>query len=789
MLMKNKLFSLLKFLIGWPLSILALFFLFKLIAPQAPQFLSHLDKISYQLLTYGTISFLIYYFLRGYIWKRVIKHEGYDISYKDTNFIWAASELKRYIPGNIWSFVGRAMHLSEKGMTKKDIARCTLFEIQFLIIGSAIVSLLSLPFLVTDLSFPAYLTPWVYIISLLGIFLFAFHRKLRIKLFFLPGYQPVEMLFLIFLNALLFFFFGIGYFLTFTSFIPIDPNLVFQLTGIAVLSFLIGYLSILTPSGIGVREGALVFGLSKIMPVATAGFVALFGRFILIVAEVIFVALSYVWYQTKNKTISRIETWIGDNKQLTALLCLAIIYTVYFTTLSSLRYENFYTGKFDLGNMSQTVWNTTQGRFFAFTHPDTTEFVSRLSTHADFILILLAPLYAFWPDPRNLLFIQSAVLASGAIFVYLIATQILKSKNLALVFGFAYLINPSIQRVNLYDFHAVALATAFLLGAYYFLLKKRYWYFLLFAILAGITKEQVWLIVSLFGFLLFFQHKKRIFGSLLFILSVLFSYYLISFAIPQSLGANNHFALEYFAEFGTSPLDIIKNIFFSPLQTLQTLFQQERVDYLRQLFYPLGFLSVLAPWFLIFAGPDLAINLLSNNAQLHQIYYQYTATISPFLFIAAIHGALFIKQIIFRFTVSRKFNPNPLIIMYVLSLSLYGAYLYGPLPGAQDANLDMITKPATDKTFITQTLAQIPSTAHVASSNNLGAHLSNRQYLYIMPIGVEKADYLVFYLTPSQPAESLKKDQDLVSRFRNDPNYQLIVEKGIFIVFKKIINS
>jgi uncharacterized membrane protein/uncharacterized membrane protein YbhN (UPF0104 family) len=785
---KNHAFSLLKFLIGWPLSLLALFFLFKLIEPQAPEFFSHLDKISYPLLTYGTISFLIYYFLRGYIWKRVITHEGYNISYKDTNFIWAASELKRYIPGNIWSFVGRALHLTEKGMTKKDIAKCTLFEIEFLIIGSAIVSLLSLPFLITDLNFPAYFTQLIYIIFLLGILLFAFHRKLQIKLFFLPNYHPGEMLFLIFLNALLFFFFGLGYFLTFTSFIPIDPNLVFQLSGVAVLSFLVGYLSILTPSGIGVREGALVFALSKIMPAATAGFVALFGRFILIVAEIIFVVISYLWYHTKNKIINRIETWIGDNQQLAVLLCLAIIYTVYFTMLSSLRFENFYTGKFDLGNMSQTVWNTTQGRFFAFTHPDTTEFVSRLSTHADFILVLLAPFYTLWPDPRNLLFIQSAVIASGAIFVYLIAKEILKSKNLALVFGFAYLINPSIQRVNLYDFHAVALATSFLLGAYYFLLKKSYWYFLLFAILAGITKEQVWLIVSLFGFLLFFQHKKRLFGSILFICSVLFSYYLISYAIPQSLGANQHFALEYYADFGTSPLDIIKNILFSPVQTLQTIFQQERIDYLRQLFYPLGYLSLLAPWFLIFAGPDLTINLLSNNAQLHQIYYQYTATISPFLFIAAIHGTLFIKQIIFRFTVSRKFNPNPFIIIYVLSLSLYGAYLYGPLPGAQDANLDMITKPATDKIFITQTLAQIPSTARVATSNNLGAQLSHRQYLYIMPLGVEKADYLVFYLTSSQPAESLKKDQDLVTKFRNDPNYQVIVEKDIFVVFKKIIS-
>lgn len=787
--MKNKLFSLLKFLIGWPLSLLAIFFVIKIIAPQAPQFLSRLHEISLPLLTYGTICFLIYYFLRGYIWKRLVKQEGYEISYKDINFIWAASELKRYIPGNIWSFVGRTFHLSERGITKKDIAKCTIFEIEFLTIGSAAASLLALPFVSTHFGFPSHFISWIYIGFIIGVLLFVFHRMLRIKFFFLPDYHPGETVLLIILNTLLFFFFGLGYFFTFTSFIAIDPNFIFQLTGIAVLSFLVGYLSLITPSGIGVREGVLTFALSKVMPTATAGFVALFGRFILIVAEIIFVAISYLWYHTKNKTLSCIETWMGEHKQLITLFALMLIYTLYFTTTSSLRFENFYTGKFDLGNMSQTVWNTTQGRIFAFTNPDGTEFLSRLSTHADFILALLAPFYALWPDPRNLLFIQSAVVAAGAFFVYLIAQKVLINKNLALAFGFMYLINPSIQRANLYDFHAVVLATTFLLGAYYFLIKKRYWYFLLFAVLAGITKEQVWLIVALFGPILFFQYKKRIFGSLLFVLSILCSYYLISYAIPQALGTSQHFALEYYAAFGSSPLDIVKNILFSPVQTFQIVLQPDRIDYLKQLFYPLGYLSLFAPWFLIFAGPDLTINLLSNNAQLHQIYYQYTATITPFLFLAAIYGTGLLLKLSFRINqITIKPFSHTVIIIYILTTSIYGAYMYGPLPGAVDPNLDMITKPVTDKAVITQALSQIPSDAHVASSNNLGAHLSNRQHLYILPLGIEKAEYVIFYLTTAQPAESLKKDQALVTQLRENPNYKVIKEKGIFIVFKKISN-
>lgn len=798
--MKNRIFSVAKFLIGWPLSLVALFFIVKLILPQAPQFLSRLDEISPVLLFWGIFCFLVYFFLRGYIWKRLVQQAGYNLSYKDTNFIWASSELQRYIPGNIWSFLGRTVMLHEKGMTKKDIAKCTLFEIELLTLGAAIVPFLSLPFLTYYFNFPTYLSPLAFGILFILIVFFIFHRKLNIKLFFLPDYPPVELLFLILLNAILFLFFGLGYFFTFASFIPINPNLIWQITGISVLAYLIGYLSLITPSGIGVREGALVLALSKIMSTSAAGFVALFGRFMLMFAEVLFVVLSYLWDKTRNRYITKIEHWIYHHKHLTVLSLLVIFYNAYFTTVTFLRYDNLYTGKFDLGNMSQTVWNTLHGKIFMFTNPNGTEFISRLSAHADFILILLAPFYALWPDPKNLLFIQTVILAAGAFFVYFIAKEVLKNKNIALVLAFAYLINSNVQRTNLYDFHAVTLATTFFLGAFLFFIQKRYRLFLLFAILAGICKEQLWLIIALFGPFLFFWHKQRLFGITTFVISIFFTFFLINTAIPSALGSQ-HFALSYFSEFGDSPLSIVKNILFSPVQTINTILQPDRIDYLKQIFYPLGYLSLLAPIFLIFALPDLAINLLSSNAHLHQIYYQYTATITPFLFIAAIYGIKYFKTVMLnlfqhlkrsrnitgtRFASQFGMTIDVIIIIYLVLISLQSAYLYGPLPGAKDANLDMLTKPVKDINFIDQALSKIPPNARVAASNNIASHLTNREYLYILPLGIDQADYIVFYLTPSQSAESLATDQQLVQKLINDPSFELVTKKGILIIFKKV---
>lgn len=784
--MKNRLFTFLKFFLGWPLSILALFFVIKVIGPQAPQFFSRLHEVSLPLLSVSMFSFFIYFFLRGYFWQRMIRHAGYEhISYKKINFIWAASELHRYIPGNIWSFVGRTVRLAEQGMSKKDIAKCTLFEMQFLVFGTAGASILAIPFLQTYFNLSQTFVFLLLITFIAGVLLFAFHRKLGIKLFFLPDYPPFESVFLIIISALLFFFFGLGYYFAIVSFIFIDPNLIWQIVGISILSYLVGYLSLITPSGIGVREGALAFGLAKIIPVGAAGFVALFARFVMTFTEVLYVIISYLWYHTKNSFLHRVETWIGNNKQLMLLIFFMITYVGYFTTVSFLRYDNFYTGKYDLGNMAQTVWNTTQGQIFMLTNPDTGENVSRLAIHADFILILLTPFYAVWSDPRMLLLIQTLVLALGALFVYFIGNYVIKNKNLSLVFAFAYLLNPSVQRVNLYDFHGVALATTFLLATFYFYLKKNYKMFLIFAILAGLCKEDVWIIIGLFGIFLFFQHKKRLFGVILFALCFLLSYFLISYAIPQSLGSS-HFALSYFSQYGDNPLSIVIHILLQPGELFATIFQDEKIIYLQQLFSPLGYLSLIAPHFLLFIMPNLAINLLSSNANLHQIYYQYTATITPFLFIAAIYSVIFIKKLLVKNNnETMQQLSNPLLIIYLISISFYTAYLDGPLPGARDANLDMITKQVSDRESITKKLSEIPQNVSVAASNNLGAQLANREYLSVLPLGIEQADYIIFYLTQSQSKESLEKDQVLIAQIKQNPNYELVTEQGILSIFKK----
>jgi uncharacterized membrane protein len=474
------------------------------------------------------------------------------------------------------------------------------------------------------------------------------------------------------------------------------------------------------------------------------------------------------------------ENFISSHKQETILFFFIIIYVVYFITASFLRYDNFYTGRFDLGNMDQTVWNTINGRIFQLTDPNGTEIVSRLAFHADFILILLAPFYAIWDHPKILLLIQTVILVLGSVFVYTITREIINDKNLSLTLGVLFLLNPAMQFTNLYDFHAVSLATTFLLAAFYFAIKNKHIFVLIFLILAGITKEQVWITTALFGIYIFFSAKetpftrsllvKRFYAIMLFIVSISIFYYLIWHAIPNVRG-DHHFALSFYSDFGDSPTSVIKNVISSPQKTLSTVLQEKQLDYLKSLFQPVGFMPIFALPFIIFAAPDLFINLLSNNPNLYQIYYQYTSTITPFIFISMIFAIKNIKKWFPKI-------PNIFYIYFLLFFTLKSAYDFGPLPGAKNANIAMFTKQLPQAKTIDNFLSTIPHEYSVAATNNVGSHLSHRRKIYTIPVGVDRADYIIFLLSDSS-------QRKMVEELRIDKNYIVVFSLKDFIAFKR----
>ena len=452
------------------------------------------------------------------------------------------------------------------------------------------------------------------------------------------------------------------------------------------------------------------------------------------------------------------------------------LFILFFSALSILRHENFHSRRLDLGNMDQTVWNVLHGNGFTLTDPTGTSQQSRLAIHADFLLILLAPLYAIWSNPDMLLLIQVIVAGLGALPVYWIAYDTLRSKKLAVLFSCLYLLYPPMERKMLHDFHAVSLSTTFLLYAYWYMEKKRYALFTVFAVLAGLGKEDVWIVAALFGIYIAFRRRHMLFGTIVFVISACIFYTLFWIAIPAVTPEKQHFALVYLSDYGGGLNEILRGILTKPLSILQTVIAPDRLYYYAQILSPYGFLSLISPWPLIFASASILVNTLSNNQLMRQIDYQYGSLITPFIVISSIYG----------FAALRK-KISPRYIAIYLSLCMFiTVYLWGELPVGKSQWFWFFISPIPEKQTLQQIKKQIDSNSSVSATNNIGAHFSQRQYLYNFPIHAQDSDYVVVYLGDPYAWPSGEVQQDQVNKLLHNSHYEVLVQKGNLFVFKRI---
>ncbi len=323
------------------------------------------------------------------------------------------------------------------------------------------------------------------------------------------------------------------------------------------------------------------------------------------------------------------------------LIVVMLVYALEMSHQAVLRYDTFKATAFDLGNMDQVIWNTIHGRWFQFTNQATDYYgpPTRLAVHFEPIILPLSLLYLFYADPRILLVFQTLVLVSGALPVFLLTRKYLPEwPILASLMVGAYLLSPALLGLNIFDFHPISLATPLLLYAMLALDHKRYGWFVLACILAAMCKEDVPLTIAVLGLFLIWKYKLPRLGITLTIGGLLWSF--IGFSIISHFypGAqHNNFWYRYQA-LGSSPGEAIVNLIIHPWLFFTTFVTLNRLYYLASLFRSTGFLSLLAPEWLLLALPGLAVNLLSTDSLSYSGVYHYNASIIPFVMLSAIHG-------------------------------------------------------------------------------------------------------------------------------------------------------
>jgi glycosyltransferase 2 family protein len=238
---------------------------------------------------YLVLSFIFlggYYFCIFIGWHFILKKLGVKIGFLKTMKIRALSELGRYIPGKFWHLLGRTYFAKKMKLPVLKIVTSFVLELSISLIAGFVVFLSVFPFfLKTELMIKV--LPFAIIAIPLGL---AFiHPKILNRLLnfalkvFKRGKIKIQMkyryiLLLVMMYCAFWLVAGFAFFLLVNSIYSISFSNVLVIGSIYVIAWVLGFLSFLTPGGMGVREGVLAALLSLYMPLPIAIIISLISR-------------------------------------------------------------------------------------------------------------------------------------------------------------------------------------------------------------------------------------------------------------------------------------------------------------------------------------------------------------------------------------------------------------------------------------------------------------------------------------------------------------------------------
>ena len=265
---------------------------------------------------YFSLSIAVFLSLLGtfnysFIWHYITLKNQCSISLKKDIVIWFLAEIGKFIPGKIFLLAGKIYYYNLAGKSKIKVVFCFYLEIICALIAGFLIFLFSLLFI--NIDFLNHYKGIVYFFLI--VFSIAIHPKLieLILNFGLRSFRSatiivdiryIDILKITIFYVLNYILFGTGLYFLISSTYHISMTYIPFISGAFSLANanVIGILSLLAPSGIGVREGILILFLKTIVPNSIAGFAALLARIWATVPELVLILLAFIYLKiTKLK--------------------------------------------------------------------------------------------------------------------------------------------------------------------------------------------------------------------------------------------------------------------------------------------------------------------------------------------------------------------------------------------------------------------------------------------------------------------------------------------------------
>ena len=252
----------------------------------------------------STLIFALSYFIQIWAWYLITLRLGIAISWGGTLEGWFYSQWGKYLPGKVWLLLGRIYYYESKGKPKKIISVALYFETVTLLVAAGLIFLSTLPFFREMGPFYTGKQSWWLIFLFLLAFIFLHPRVLqKILNGFLLKFKrdPISLsisypniLWILIVCIFVWVVEGFGFYLFIDSITPVSEKYILFLTGALAISTTLGLIAIFAPSGLGVREGALVYLLSLMMATPVAVVISILSRIWMTLIEIGLIGMVYL---------------------------------------------------------------------------------------------------------------------------------------------------------------------------------------------------------------------------------------------------------------------------------------------------------------------------------------------------------------------------------------------------------------------------------------------------------------------------------------------------------------
>ncbi len=293
--------------LGYLIAGILLFFLVKPFIQTHSNFKSTTFEIHWSWMICSFVVILFYWSV--YLYPFAILLSGLtkkEVTFRDAFTLFHLSNITRYLPGRIWGVVRLLSLCPRFGLSKTAVAGSLTLHvgIETALGGLIAMSLLfskRMPKIATDVlgmfSQNALLLTFAVMGILAGI-LFCIPKLAKHVQQFLKTLKPLlkNMRFwgnTLTCHILLWICQGLAFFLFVRSFVRVQWTDTGVLTASFAFAWIVGFLSFLTPGGLGVREGLLGLLLTHLLPTSQATLVALLCRLWMLSAEILLAGVAF----------------------------------------------------------------------------------------------------------------------------------------------------------------------------------------------------------------------------------------------------------------------------------------------------------------------------------------------------------------------------------------------------------------------------------------------------------------------------------------------------------------